>query len=426
MRKKSCLKSKIANTYAILYIVKKEQLQSEPVSITGAENVTNRERKVTMFLKSRNYLSILIAGILSLSLAACGGNTASTSSASSAGANDAGSVSTAADAEPAGDDTESTDAAAAAETNEVEKSADSVQDRSAEPAYKTADYLQDEIVIADTDQYKLTVTGFDPDYAKDGYEGFLVYLEVENKADKEFSYGIQGGSVNHAILDRLTWREDLVVPSGDSAEMEFLIYKSYLEEYNISSVDAVSVDLRAMSTELKDAYKSGQMDAANDLIDTDFLQGSYTFSPTGMDYEEAAPPDVFTGDKYDILTDNEVLTLGVRKNENETAIYEEGIYYDIIVRTDETENILIEVTDVTVDGTSIYLDDGNGEIMDIPYAPNYSAVSNTLFVHHLLIDKETLDGNKIENPETLQFRLVIRSEDAGSELYNEMLSYSFK
>lgn len=381
-------------------------------------------------LKKTKCLSILIAGILSLSLAACGGNTASTSSGSSAGANDAGSVSTAvdadADAEQAGNDTESTEAAAAADTNEAGGSADSLQDSSAESAYKTADYVQEEIVIADTDQYKLTVTGFDSDYAKDDYEGFLVYLEVENKADKEFAYGIQGGSVNHAILDRLMWREDPVVPPGESAEMEFLIFRSYLEEYNISSVDAVSVDLRAMSTELKDAYKSGQMDAANEIVDTDFLQGSYTFSPTGMDYEEVTPPDVLTEDKYDILTDNEVLTMGVRKNEGETVSNEEDIYYDIIVRMEETENILIEVADVTVDGTSIYLDDGNGEILDIPYMPNYSAVSNTLLVHHLLIDKKTLDANKIENPETLQFRLVIRSEDAASELYNEMLSYSFK
>ena len=379
-------------------------------------------------LKNTKCLSILIAGILSLSLAACGGNTASTSSGSSAGANDAGSVSTAAaaDAEQADNDTEITETAVAVETNEAGERADSVQGSSAESAYKTADYIQDETVIADTDQYKLTVTGFDPDYAKDGYEGFLVYLKVENKADKEFAYGIQGGSVNHAILDRLMWREDLVVPSGDSGEMEFLIYRSYLEEYNISSVDAVSVDLRAMSTELKDAYKSGQMDAANDIVDTDFLQGSYTFSPTGMVYEEVSPPDVFTEDKYDILTDNEVLTMGVRKNEGETVNIEEGIYYDILVRTEESENILIEVTDVTVDGTPIYLEDGNGELMDIPYMPNYPAVSNTLFVHHLLIDKKTLDANKIENPENLQFRLVIRSEDAGSELYNEMLSYSFK
>ena len=379
-------------------------------------------------LKNTKCLSILIAGILSLSLAACGGNTASTSSASSAGANDAGSVSTtaAADAEPAGNGIESTEAAAAAETNEAGESADSAQNSSAESADKTADYIQDEIVIADTDQYKLTVTGFDPDYAKDGYEGFLVYLKVENKADKEFAYGIQGGSVNHAILDRLMWREDLVVPSGDSAEMEFLIYRSYLEEYNISSVDAVSVDLRAMSTELKDAYKSGQMDAANAIVDTDFLQGSYTFSPTGMDYEEVTPPDVFTEDKYDILTDNEVLTMGVRKNEGETVNNVEGIYYDILVRMKESKNILIELTDVTVDGTPIYLEDGNGEIMDIPYMPNYPAVSNTLFVHHLLIDEKILDANKIEDPETLQFRLVIRSEDAASELYNEMLSYNFK
>ena len=241
-------------------------------------------------LKNTKCLSILIAGILSLSLAACGGNTASTSSGSSAGANDAGSVSTAAaaDAEQADNDTEITETAVAVETNEAGESADSVQGSSAESAYKTADYIQDETVIADTDQYKLTVTGFDPDYAKDGYEGFLVYLKVENKADKEFAYGIQGGSVNHAILDRLMWREDLVVPPGDSAEMEFLIYRSYLEEYNISSVDAVSVDLRAMSTELKDAYKSGQMDAANDIVDTDFYRDLILSAPRGWSMRKLA------------------------------------------------------------------------------------------------------------------------------------------
>ncbi|MDO5477468.1 MAG: hypothetical protein Q4F43_10215, partial [Eubacteriales bacterium] len=116
-----------------------------------------------MILKRRKTLSLLIAGILSLSLAACGGNTASTSSGSSAGANDAGGVSTASDAASAGDKEESAGEAADPETNGSTEGADSMQDSSAEPSYKTADYVQDEIVIADTDQYKLTVTGFDPE-----------------------------------------------------------------------------------------------------------------------------------------------------------------------------------------------------------------------------------------------------------------------
>ena len=294
-----------------------------------------------MFLKSRKILSILIAGILSLSLAACGGKNESAAPGSSAGAGDAGSVSTAAaaeaagndneSAEAAGNDTESTEASAAAETNEAGEGADSVQDSSVQAAYKTADYIQDEIVIAETDQYKLTATGFDPDYANGGTEGFLVHMKMENKTEKEYEYMTIGStSVNHVYLNSITIPEEKyinpVAKPGDSAELAIIIPATSLEEYNISSVDAISFSIQAMSTELQDAYRSGKTDSAEQLYETDYVTETYTFSPTGMDYEEVAPPDVFTEDKYYIIIDNDALTMGVRKNEDGTVINEDGIF----------------------------------------------------------------------------------------------------
>ena len=218
-----------------------------------------------MFLKSRKILSILIAGILSLSLAACGGKNESAAPGSSAGAGDAGSVSTAAATEAAGNDTESTEASAAAETNEAEEGADSVQDSSVQAAYKTADYIQDEIVIAETDQYKLTATGFDPDYANGGTEGFLVHMKMENKTEKEYEYMTIGStSVNHVYLNSISIPPEKyinpVAKPGDSAELAIIIPATSLEEYNISSVDAISFSIQAMSTELQDAYRSGKTD----------------------------------------------------------------------------------------------------------------------------------------------------------------------
>ena len=394
--------------------------------LVGERNVS--ERKVIMFLKSRKILSILIAGILSLSLAACGGKNESTSPGSSAGADDVGSVSTAV---AAGNDTESAVAPAVAETNEEGKGADSVQDSSVQPAYKTADYIQDEIVIADTDQYKLTVTGFDPDYANGGNEGFLVHMKMENKTEKEYGYMTMGSLfVNHVSLNSISIPEEKyfnpVVKPGDSAEMQVLIPASWLEEFNISSVDAISFSVQAMSTELEDAYRSGGGDAAEQLYETDYSTGTYTFSPTGKDYEEVAPPDVFTDDKYYIIADNDVLTMGVRKNEDGTIINEDGIYFDYVVHTDKTENLFMYIHDITVDGTSLYSLDENGEISEFPLGTNFATVSNLLFTQYNLIDKNSLDGNKIEEPETLQFLIMIKSADDGSEIYNETLSYSFK
>ena len=394
-----------------------------------------------MFLKSRKILSILIAGILSLSLAACGGKNESAAPGSSAGAGDAGSVSTAAAAEAAGNDTESAEAAgndtgstgapAVAETNEEGKGADSVQDSSVQPAYKTADYIQDEIVIADTDQYKLTVTGFDPDYANGGNEGFLVHMKMENKTEKEYEYMTIGStSVNHVSLNSISIPEEKyinpVAKPGDSAELAIIIPATSLEEYNISSVDAISFSIQAMSTELQDAYRSGKTDSAEQLYETDYVTETYTFSPTGMDYEEVAPPDVFTEDKYYIIADNDVLTMGVRKNEDGTVINEDGIFFDYVVHTDKTEDLFMYIHDITVDGNPLYSVDGDGEISDIPLGTNFSAKSNMLFTQYHLIDKNNLDGNKIEEPETLQFLIMIKSADDGSEIYNETLSYSFK
>ena len=384
-----------------------------------------------MFLKSRKILSILIAGILSLSLAACGGKNESAAPGSSAGAGDAGSVSTAAATEAAGNDTESTEASAAAETNEAEEGADSVQDSSVQAAYKTADYIQDEIVIAETDQYKLTATGFDPDYANGGTEGFLVHMKMENKTEKEYEYMTIGStSVNHVYLNSITIPEEKyinpVAKPGDSAELAIIIPATSLEEYNISSVDAISFSIQAMSTELQDAYRSGKTDSAEQLYETDYVTETYTFSPTGMDYEEVAPPDVFTEDKYYIIIDNDALTMGVRKNEDGTVINEDGIFFDFVVHTDKTEDLFMYIHDITVDGNPLYSVDGDGEISDIPLGTNFSTESNMLFTQYNLIDKNNLDGNKIEEPETIQFLIQINSAEDSSELYNETLTYSFK
>ena len=181
-----------------------------------------------------------------------------------------------------------------------------------------------------------------------------------------------------------------------------------------------------MSTELQDAYRSGKTDSAEQLYETDYVTETYTFSPTGMDYEEVAPPDVFTEDKYYIIIENDALTMGVRKNEDGTVINEDGIFFDFVVHTDKTEDLFMYIHDITVDGNPLYSVDGDGEISDIPLGTNFSTESNMLFTQYNLIDKNNLDGNKIEEPETIQFLIQINSAEDSSELYNETLTYSFK
>ena len=51
--------------------------------------------------------------------------------------------------------------------------------------------------------------------------------------------------------------------------------------------------------------------------------------------------------------------------------------------------------------------------------------SNTLVTRFSILDHRILEANNIDEMETLQFTIVIRTED-GSELYNETLSYSLK
>ena len=380
-----------------------------------------------MIRKRMKVLSLLLVGILSFSLAACGGSAASNSSAGSAGADGAGSAETAAGAASAGEGTQSTEAATEDEAIETGEGTDSAPGNSGELSYKTADYIQEETVLADTDHYKVTVTGFEPDYKKDDQEGFLIHLKVENKEEKEFRYMVTGGSVNHAIV--YGFSEETAVAPGESAEMDYLIDSSFLETYKVSSVDAVSIEFQAMSSELSEAYETHQMDVLFDLEETDSFDGNFIFSPTGMDYETVTPPVMISENDYDIITDNDVLTLGICKNEDGTVFDDHEIYVGYMVHTDKTEGIMIEATDFSVDGKPLNNADGDGVIYeDDPYTSYFmgGTVSNVVVESMQFIEGSVVEAYHIEDADTIEFTISIRSEDGSSELYSETFSYSLK
>ena len=383
------------------------------------------------------FAALLLIGILSIQLIGCDGGAASGGSASSQSNEAVQQTSDGTEAE--GTETPGVDGETVAEAdNPAPGDAENTQKEAEKLPYQTAGYIQDESVIADTDQYKLTVAGYDPEYAQDDLQGFLIRLRMENKTEKEYVYMITESAVNHVSLYGRSLEGSTTIPAGGSAEMEYLLSTDSLISYQIESVDAVHLCVQASSSEYMEVSDQLSMNMDSKLIekmgalrDTDVSVTNYTFSPTGKDYEEVPPAVTITEEGYAIVVDNDVLTFGFKKNEDGSILSEDGIIAGLVVHTDGTEGISVQADDIVIDGNDIYYTDPTGQIAEVRYTVHFPSarVSNVVLPKQYFIDREDLEANSVSDPSTIEFKLnIFRGEDdsISEPLFEETVTYDFK
>ena len=236
----------------------------------------------------RRIIALAAAGILAVSLMACGGSGSSSAS---------GSTAESTEADPAGN----------AESTEAPAAENSAASGDLLP-YQTVEYLQGETVLADNDSYKLTLTGYDPTWSEGDDKGFKVSLKVENKSDSEYSYMITPYDMSVNRQPTVYMGPEIVLQAGDSGTLFLVIPEADLEKYGISSVDEVSFRLQAMRSD----FDQSTFDPEKN--DGSLIQDIYTVSPTGNELPDVPQIALADNADYEVIFDNEILTLSVSKD----------------------------------------------------------------------------------------------------------------
>ncbi len=96
---------------------------------------------------------------------------------------------------------------------------------------------ESDIVLTDTDDVKMTVTGFE----EDDIWGYTLNVFLENKTEREAMFTVDDASVNGYMLDPF-WSKS--VPAGDCAYSSMSWSDSKLEENGISEVSEIEMTVR--------------------------------------------------------------------------------------------------------------------------------------------------------------------------------------
>ena len=171
------------------------------------------------------------------------------------------------------------------------------------PAYADVDYVQEEQLIVDRDEYKLSVTGYDPESVVMNQwdctfeKAFLIHLKIQNKTDEEWTYIVgKNVSVNY-LPDFGISKEDEIqvrVPAGETGEFVCYIPSDRFEKSGIDSVDEVTFSL-----------------SGGPKVITSYHYAEYEVFPTGMnhisfdieDFDGKAvnSKDIFAGSKITMI-----------------------------------------------------------------------------------------------------------------------------
>ena len=100
----------------------------------------------------------------------------------------------------------------------------------------------DDVVLFDTDDCKLTVIG----YEEDGFMGYEVKVFIENKSDKNLMFAVDEASVNGFMADPF-WAT--TVGAGKKSFSEITWLDSTLEENNIEKVESIDMNLHVYPDE---------------------------------------------------------------------------------------------------------------------------------------------------------------------------------
>lgn len=184
----------------------------------------------------------------------------------------------------------------------VSAAADSSSKNNTEkPAYQSVEYVKTKADVFENDAFKITAVGYDPAYIdpNNWMEAFAAYLEIENKTEKEYTFGEYYSSVavNRLAGFSTEGQDQYTIAAGEKGEFRFLIDSTDFSKYGIQSVDEIRFAISAESTEYREISEAFYKDINNnelrqkhdDLFESDKYVEFCTLFPTGMKEEKIVP-----------------------------------------------------------------------------------------------------------------------------------------
>ena len=308
--------------------------------------------------------------------------------------------------------------------------------------FQTAEYVKTRDVVADTDQFKITSIGYDPAYVnpQTWRNGFLITLEIENKTEKEYQYGIMNWN-SYAAVNRLFGFpieavKDCVVPAGGRKELSLFVDTTYLSDYPVKSVDEVRFLFRAESSELRKASEESDDEKRDALYQTDRFEKYCAVFPTGMKEKDIIPAvsldnpmdfeKISSGYSAEI---DKIYTLAFKKGKNGT--YNNGLD-PWVSNNDPERGVYVFLNDIQInDKDAVKKSQLSDEKQEYYYhitdsLPPLCVVGNDLLNKYRELEGWSGDGLFI-NREVLKDNGVDKEEDiiVGFEIYAEPRSDSY-
>lgn len=314
--------------------------------------------------------ALMLALILALSLAACGGG--------SKAEEPAPETTEAPAEETTSEDNDKT--ASAGDEGESKPSISSKSENAPAPAEATE--LNETLV--DNDDVIVTLTGIEPD----GKYGYTWKIYIENKSpDRDIYVTADDVSVNGLMLNPYFYE---TVTAGSKLNTEMYWYTSDFEFAEITDVTMVEFTL----------------DINDDDTYDDIFEDTYTIYPQGEDAYVAYSPNLDDGL---LLEENDDFTLYLLWY-NENADYGYTLYFYVINNSDRA--LTFDMDDTTMNG---YMNDSGWWYETVP--AGRAALSQDYDVY---FSDEFMETNNISTVESFGFPLEVRDED-----YNTIFDDTF-
>lgn len=239
-----------------------------------------------------------------------------------------------------------------AESSAAGMTASTAMTASADPSESASPYVREAVKVSESDLYKLTVTGYDQNDLV-----FIVHCEMQNKADKAYSYDFYTSKweINRHFIDN-DLEEAFLSDLGNSVEVEagknepcdIVIPGPSLEAFDIDRVDELQFVVSGRSVEDEEAMLAA-FDEGNYFFEEKDgrIYDTVTVHPTGMTDEEVNESISVTEKDCAAYVDGDGFSMGilkdVRKNNPYGAL---SVYFEN--RTNE--ELVLTLEEVTING----------------------------------------------------------------------------
>ncbi len=311
----------------------------------------------------KKILSLLLCGVLVLSLAACGGSAPSPTEPPLFPTEEA--------TVPTG-----TEAPTAAPT--------------AAPTEPPADYTLSGQTLVSNEDCAFTVTGTE----FNDHLGLQIQVLCENKSDRTLMFSWNNVSVCGFMYDPM-WAEE--VAPGKKINTTIGIDTYALEQMQVSSVDQIDFDLWVQDSE--------------EFMDEPVVNAGYTIYPTGKQADQVIFPQYQHTDGETVIVDNEDLTFIIMNVDDELADYYTLNCY-ISNKTDK--NLMLSWDEVSVNGFMV------NPFWALSVAGGKQAYTEIIFY------RSEFEKQDIEVVQDIEFRLQVYDNDDWEADYLLDEVYTFK